>query len=260
MDLGLNGRQAIVCASSKGLGLGCAEELAANGVNLIMNSRTADVLNASADRLRDTYGVKVTAVAADITTEDGRKAVLDAADGVIDILVNNAGGPPPGDFRNWSMDDWHKALNDNMLTPIELIKAVIDPMIEQRFGRIVNITSGSVKNPIPQLGMSNGARAGLTGFVAGLSRQVAQHNVTINNLLPGQFDTDRIASLFASRAKAEGREAAELRAEAEARNPCRRIGHIKEFGQACAFLCSAHSGYVVGQNLLVDGGAFNSSH
>ena len=260
MDLGLNGRQAIVCASSKGLGLGCAEELAANGVNLIMNSRTADVLNASADRLRDTYGVKVTAVAADITTEDGRKAVLDAADGVIDILVNNAGGPPPGDFRNWSMDDWHKALNDNMLTPIELIKAVIDPMIEQRFGRIVNITSGSVKNPIPQLGMSNGARAGLTGFVAGLSRQVAQHNVTINNLLPGQFDTDRIASLFASRAKAEGREAAELRAEAESRNPCRRIGHIKEFGQACAFLCSAHSGYVVGQNLLVDGGAFNSSH
>jgi len=260
MDLGLNGRQAIVCASSKGLGLGCAEELAANGVNLIMNSRTADVLNASADRLRDTYGVKVTAVAADITTEDGRKVVLDAADGVIDILVNNAGGPPPGDFRNWSMDDWHKALNDNMLTPIELIKAVIDPMIEQRFGRIVNITSGSVKNPIPQLGMSNGARAGLTGFVAGLSRQVAQHNVTINNLLPGQFDTDRIASLFASRAKAEGREAAELRAEAEARNPCRRIGHIKEFGQACAFLCSAHSGYVVGQNLLVDGGAFNSSH
>jgi len=219
MDLGLNGRQAIVCASSKGLGLGCAEELAANGVNLIMNSRTADVLNASADRLRDTYGVKVTAVAADITTEDGRKAVLDAADGVIDILVNNAGGPPPGDFRNWSMDDWHKALNDNMLTPIELIKSVIDPMIEQRFGRIVNITSGSVKNPIPQLGMSNGARAGLTGFVAGLSRQVAQHNVTINNLLPGQFDTDRIASLFASRAKAEGREAAELLAEAESRNP-----------------------------------------
>jgi len=260
MDLGLNGRQAIVCASSKGLGLGCAEELAANGVNLIMNSRTADVLNASADRLRDTYGVKVTAMAADITTEDGRKVVLDAADGVIDILVNNAGGPPPGDFRNWSMDDWHKALNDNMLTPIELIKAVIDPMIEQRFGRIVNITSGSVKNPIPQLGMSNGARAGLTGFVAGLSRQVAQHNVTINNLLPGQFDTDRIASLFASRAKAEGREAAELRAEAESRNPSRRIGHIKEFGQACAFLCSAHSGYVVGQNLLVDGGAFNSSH
>ena len=260
MDLGLAGRQAIVCASSKGLGLACAEELAANGVNLIMNARSADVLGASADRLRDTYGVKVTAVATDITSEDGRKEVLAAADGSIDILINNAGGPPPGDFRNWSMDDWNKAVNDNMLTPIELIKAVIDPMIDQGFGRVVNITSGSVKNPIPQLGMSNGARAGLTGFVAGLARQVAKHNVTINNLLPGQFDTDRIASLFASRATAEGRDAADLRAEAEARNPCGRIGYIKEFGQACAYLCSAHSGYVVGQNLLIDGGAFNSSH
>ena len=260
MDLGLTGRQAIVCASSKGLGLACAEELAANGVNLVMNARSADVLNASADRLREAYGVKVVAVATDITSPEGRAEVLDAAEGTIDILVNNAGGPPPGDFRNWSMDDWNKAVNDNMLTPIELIKAVIDPMIDQRFGRIVNITSGSVKNPIPQLGMSNGARAGLTGFVAGLARQVAQHNVTINNLLPGQFDTDRIASLFASRANVEGRDAAELRAEAEARNPCRRIGYIKEFGQACAYLCSAHSGYVVGQNLLIDGGAFNSSH
>ena len=260
MDLGLTGRQAVVCASSKGLGLACAEELAANGVNLVMNARSADVLNASADRLREAYGVKVVAVATDITSPEGRAEVLDAAEGTIDILVNNAGGPPPGDFRNWSMDDWNKAVNDNMLTPIELIKAVIDPMIDQRFGRIVNITSGSVKNPIPQLGMSNGARAGLTGFVAGLARQVAQHNVTINNLLPGQFDTDRIASLFASRANVEGRDAAELRAEAEARNPCRRIGYIKEFGQACAYLCSAHSGYVVGQNLLIDGGAFNSSH
>ena len=260
MDLGIAGRQAIVCASSKGLGLACAEELAANGVNLIMNARSADVLTASADRLRETYGVNVTAVATDITSEEGRKEVLSAADGTIDILINNAGGPPPGDFRNWSMDDWNKAVNDTMLTPIELIKAVIDPMIDQGFGRVVNITSGSVKNPIPQLGMSNGARAGLTGFVAGLARQIAKHNVTINNLLPGQFDTDRIASLFASRATAEGRDAAELRAEAEARNPCGRIGYIKEFGQACAYLCSAHSGYVVGQNLLIDGGAFNSSH
>ena len=260
MDLGLAGRQAIVCASSKGLGLACAEELAANGVNLIMNARSADVLTASSDRLRETYGVKVTAVATDITSAEGRQEVLAATDGTIDILINNAGGPPPGDFRNWSIDDWNKAVNDNMLTPIELIKAVIDPMIDQGFGRVVNITSGSVKNPIPQLGMSNGARAGLTGFVAGLARQVAKHNVTINNLLPGQFDTDRIASLFASRATAEGRDAADLRAEAEARNPCGRIGYIKEFGQACAYLCSAHSGYVVGQNLLIDGGAFNSSH
>lgn len=260
MDLGLSGRQAIVCASSKGLGLACAEELAANGVDLVMNARSADVLNASADRLRETYGVKVVAIATDITSVDGRAEVLAAAEGKIDILVNNAGGPPPGDFRDWSMDDWNKAVNDNMLTPIELIKAVIDPMIDQKFGRIVNITSGSVKNPIPQLGMSNGARAGLTGFVAGLARQVAKHNVTINNLLPGQFDTDRIASLFASRANAEGRDAADLRAEAESRNPCGRIGYIQEFGQACAFLCSAHAGYVVGQNLLIDGGAFNSSH
>jgi len=259
MDLGIKGRKAIVCASSKGLGLACAEELAANGVNLVMNARTADVLQASADRLRETYGVAVEAVPCDITTPDGRAAVLEAA-GHVDILVNNAGGPPPGDFRDFSMDDWHAALNSNMLTPIELIKAVIDPMIDQGFGRIVNITSGSVKNPIPQLGMSNGARAGLTGFVAGLARQVARHNVTVNNLLPGQFDTDRIAGLFNARSQKEGRPAAELRAEAEAANPCGRIGHIKEFGHACAYMCSAHAGYLVGQNILIDGGAFNSSH
>lgn len=259
MDLGIKGRKAIVCASSKGLGLACAEELAANGVNLVMNARTADVLQASADRLRETYGVAVEAVPCDITTPDGRAAVLEAA-GHVDILVNNAGGPPPGDFRDFSMDDWHAALNSNMLTPIELIKAVIDPMIDQGFGRIVNITSGSVKNPIPQLGMSNGARAGLTGFVAGLARQVARHNVTVNNLLPGQFDTDRIAGLFNARSQKEGRPSAELRAEAEAANPCGRIGHIKEFGHACAYMCSAHAGYLVGQNILIDGGAFNSSH
>jgi len=260
MDLGIGGRLAIVCASSKGLGLGCAEELAANGVNLIMNARSADVLNASAERLRNTYGVNIKAIAADITTEEGRAAVLGAADKTIDILVNNAGGPPPGDFRDWEREDWISALNANMLTPIELIKAVIDPMIDQRFGRIVNITSGSVKNPIPQLGMSNGARAGLTGFCAGIARQVARHNVTINNLLPGQFNTDRISSLFQARAEKEGRSIQEIRASAEAANPCGRIGEINEFGQACAFLCSAHAGYVVGQNLLIDGGAFNSSH
>jgi 3-oxoacyl-[acyl-carrier protein] reductase len=260
MDLGIKGRKAIVCASSKGLGLGCAEELAANGVDLVMNARTAGVLKASADRLRDSYGVNVVAVAADITTEEGRSEVLAAAQGQVDILVNNAGGPPPGDFRDWQKEDWNAAINANMLTPIELIKAVIDPMIAQKFGRIVNITSGSVKNPIPQLGLSNGARAGLTGFVAGLARQVAAHNVTINNLLPGQFDTDRINILFQSRATQEGRPPSEIRAEAEKLNPCRRIGAIHEFGQACAYLCSAHSGYVVGQNLLIDGGAFNSSH
>lgn len=260
MDLGLAGKQAIICASSKGLGMACAEELAANGVNIIINARSHDELQATAERLRTQYQVSVTPVATDITSPEGRAEVLAAADGVVDILINNAGGPPPGDFRDWEMDDWNKALNDNMLTPIELIKAVIDPMIDQGFGRIVNITSGSVKSPIPQLGMSNGARSGLTGFVAGLARQVAKHNVTINNLLPGQFDTDRITGLFENRAKKEGRTAAELRAEAEAGNPCGRIGYIKEFGQACAFLCSAHAGYVVGQNLLIDGGASNASH
>lgn len=261
MDLGISGKLAIVCASSKGLGLGCARELAANGVNLIMNARSADVLEASANAIAEAHGVEVKAVAADITTEEGRAAVLAAADGkTVDILVNNAGGPPPGDFRDWERDDWIAAVDANMLTPIELIKAVIDPMIEQQFGRIVNITSGSVRNPIPQLGMSNGARAGLSGFVAGLARQVAQHNVTINNLLPGQFDTDRINSLFASRAEKEGRTPAELKAQAQASNPSRRIGHIDEFGHACAFLCSARAGYVVGQNFLIDGGAFNSSY
>lgn len=260
MELGIAGRQAIVCASSKGLGLGCAEALAANGVNLIMNARTLDVLDASAKRLRETYGVKVTAVAADICTEAGRAEVLGAADGVVDILVNNAGGPPPGDFRNWEREDWIAALDANMLTAISLIKAVIDPMIDQGFGRIVNITSGSVKNPIPQLGLSNGARAGLTGFCAGLARQVARNNVTINNLLPGQFYTDRITGLFKSRAANEGKTPQEIQAAAEAANPAGRLGSIEEFGHACAFLCSAHSGYIVGQNLLIDGGVFNSSH
>lgn len=259
MNLGLVGKQALVCASSKGLGLACAEELAANGVNLIMNARGVDALTSEANRLRSLYGINVTAVAADITTPEGRAKVLSAVEGNIDILVNNAGGPPPGDFRSWSQDDWSGALNSNMLTPIELIKAVIDPMTSRRFGRIVNITSSSVKSPIPQLGMSNGARSGLTGFVGGLARQVAEHNVTINNLLPGTFDTDRINSLTSAMASQQGRDASEIREDMEMANPCKRIGYPKEFGQACAFLCSAHSGYIVGQNLLIDGGAFNSS-
>ncbi len=259
MDLGIKGKQAIVCASSRGLGLGCARELAANGVNLIMNGLDEARLLASAEAIRGQYNVNVTPIAADITTEDGRKRVLVAAGGTVDILVNNAGGPPPGDFRDWQREDWINAVNANMLTPIEMIKAVIDPMIEQGFGRIVNITSGSVKNPIPQLGLSNGARAGLTGFVAGLARQVAQHNVTINGLLPGQFNTDRIASLFESRAKTEGKTADQIRAGAEGANPCRRLGETNEFGKACAFLCGADQGYIVGQNLLIDGGAFNAN-
>ena len=260
MNLGLAGKRAIVCASSKGLGLACAEELAANGVNLIMNARGIDTLITEAKRLRETYNVDILTVATDVTTSKGRAALLSAAKGeAVDILINNAGGPPPGDFRSWSQDDWDLALNNNMIAPIELIRACIDPMIAQRFGRIVNITSSSVKSPIPQLGMSNGARAGLTGFVGGLARQVAEHNVTINNLLPGTFDTDRIKSLTLSLASEQGRDTEDIRRDMEAANPCKRIGYPKEFGHACAFLCSAHSGYVVGQNLLIDGGAFNSS-
>ena len=258
LDFGLKGKKAIICASSKGLGLGCARALAQTGANLVMCARGADVLEASAQAIRSETSVEVTTVACDITTDDGRAAVLDAA-GHVDILVNNAGGPPPGDFRDWSRDDWIKALDANMLTAIELIKAVIDPMIENQFGRIVNITSGSVKSPIPQLGLSNGARSGLTGFVGGLARQVAKHNVTINGLLPGQFNTDRIESLIDGQVRATNKSREEVRAELEARNPCGRLGEIDEFGFACASICSAYSGYLVGQNILVDGGNFNAN-
>ena len=202
LDFGIKGRKAIVCASSKGLGFGCAQALAKAGVDLVMCARGADLLERSAQALRDETGVSVTTVACDVTTEDGRAALLDAA-GDIDILVNNAGGPPPGNFRDWTREDWIAAIDSNMLSAIELTKALVDPMIERRFGRIVNITSGAVKNPIPALGLSNAARAGLTGFVAGVSREVAAHNVTINGLLPGQFNTDRIETLIANSAKAQ---------------------------------------------------------
>ena len=255
MDLGIKGRTALVCAASKGLGKGCAAALAREGVNLVITARGKDVLEATAEEIRKATGAKVTAVAGDITTPEGRAAAL-AACPQPDILVNNAGGPPPGDFRNWSRDDWVKALDGNMLTPIELIKAVIDGMIARKFGRIVNITSGAVKMPIPELGMSNGARTGLTGFVAGLSRAVAQHNVTINNLLPGPFDTDRLRSNMEFNAKKLGKTAAELAKQRADANPSKRFGTVEEFGDACAFLCSAHAGYIVGQNLLLDGGAF----
>ena len=258
LDFGIAGKKAVVCASSKGLGFGCADALAAVGVNLVMNARTAETLAKAADRIRDKHGVEVTEVAADITTDEGRAAVLEAA-GHVDILVNNAGGPPPGDFRDWTRETWIKALDANMLAAFELIKAVVDPMIENKFGRIVNITSGSVKSPIPMLGLSNGARAALTGFCAGLSRQVAQHNVTVNGLLPGQFNTDRIESLIANSAKAEGRSREDVRASLEERNPAKRLGEIEEFGFACAWMCSAHSGYLTGQNILIDGGSFNST-
>ena len=258
LDFGISGKTAVVCASSKGLGFGCADALAAVGVNLVMNARTAGTLAEAADRIRASHGVSVIEVASDITTPDGRAAVLAAA-GDVDILVNNAGGPPPGDFRDWTRETWIEALDANMLAAFDLIKAVVDPMIERRFGRIVNITSGSVKSPIPMLGLSNGARAALTGFCAGLARQVAQHNVTINGLLPGQFNTDRIESLITNTANAEGRSREDVRASFEARNPARRLGEIEEFGFACAWMCSAHSGYLTGQNILIDGGSFNST-
>jgi len=258
MDLGLQGRKAIVCAASKGLGKACAMSLAMNGVDVVITARTLADLEKTAGEIRKASGAKVTVVAGDITTEAGRAAAL-AACPAPDILVNNAGGPPRGDFRDWSRDDWIKAVDGNMITPILLIKAVVDGMIARKFGRIVNITSGSVKSPIPELGMSNGARAGLTGFVAGLARQVARHNVTINGLLPGPFLTDRLRSGIAEAARKTNRPADEILAERALRSPAGRVGDPAEFGEACAFLCAASSGYIVGQNLLLDGGAYNST-
>jgi 3-oxoacyl-[acyl-carrier protein] reductase len=255
MDLGIRGRTALVCAASKGLGKGCAASLAREGVNLVITARGKDALEATAEELRKAFGVKVSAVAGDITTDAGREAALKACPAP-DILVNNAGGPPPGDFRNWDREAWIKALEGNMLTPIFLIRAVLDRMIERKFGRIVNITSGAVKHPIPELGLSNGARTGLTGFVAGLARDTVQHNVTINNLLPGPFDTDRLRSNFEYNAKRLGKSADELARTRAAANPARRFGTAEEFGDACAYLCSAQAGFITGQNLLLDGGAY----
>ena len=258
MDLGIKGRKAIVCAASKGLGRACATSLAREGVELVITARTAETLEATAEEIRRATGARVTAVPGDISTEAGRAAAL-AACPAPDILVNNAGGPPPGDFRDWDRDAWIRAIDANMLAPIFMIKAVVDGMAERRFGRIVNITSASVKSPIPQLGMSNGARAGLTGFVAGLARQMARHNVMINNLLPGPFLTDRLRSGAAHLAQRNNRSVEEELALRGRENPTGRVGDPAEFGEACAFLCAASSGYIVGHNLLLDGGAFNSS-
>ena len=258
MDLGISGKKAIVCASSKGLGLGCARALAAEGVDLVMNARGAEALEAAAEDIRRDFGVNVTAVAGDITTEEGRTAVLEAA-GEVDILVNNAGGPPPGMWSDWTRDDFIKALDANMLAPIAMMQAVLPGMMGRHWGRVVNITSQSVKAPIPVLGLSNAARAGLTGFVAGTSRQVAPEGVTINNLLPGIHATDRADALDAGVAKAEGISIEEARKRRQATIPARRYGTIEEFGAACAFLCSQWAGYIVGQNVLLDGGAVNST-
>lgn len=256
MDLGISGKWALVCAASKGLGKGCAMALAAEGVNLVITARGSAALQATATELRALGGgAEVRTVAGDITTPEGRAAAL-AACPQVDILVNNAGGPPPGDFRNWDRDTWIKALDANMLTPIELIKAVVDPMMDRGFGRIVNITSAAVKAPIDILGLSNGARSGLTGFVAGLSRKTVGRGVTINALLPGPFDTDRLATTMAGAAKASGQTLEAVMAQRAAQNPAGRFGTKEEFGAACAFLCSVHAGYITGQNWLIDGGAY----
>ncbi|MCL7465807.1 SDR family oxidoreductase [Phaeovulum sp. NW3] len=256
MDLGIKGKRALVCAGSKGLGRGCAEALAAAGVELVLNARGAPALEATAEAIRQAHGVPVTVIAADITTESGRAEVLSAA-GAVDILVTNAGGPPPGLWSDWSRDDFIAALDANMLTPIALMQACLPGMIAQGWGRVVNITSQSVRAPIPQLGLSNSARAGLTGFVAGTARQVAQHGVTINNLLPGIHATDRAIALDGGVAKAQGITLDEAAARRAATIPARRYGTAAEFGATCAFLCSAHAGFIVGQNILADGGATN---
>lgn len=258
MDLGIRGKRALVCAASKGLGLGCAEALAAAGADLVINARGAEALEAAAARLRAEHGVSVTPVAADITSTEGRARVLDAA-GAVDILVTNAGGPPPGSWQDWSREDFIAALDANMLTPIALMQAQLPGMMERGWGRVVNITSQSVKAPIAVLGLSNSARAGLTGFVAGTARQVAGRGVTINNLLPGIHDTDRAAALDGGVAEREGIERAEARRRREASIPAGRYGTAAEFGAMCAFLCSVHAGFVVGQNVLLDGGATNAT-
>ena len=258
MDMGIKGCWALVCAASKGLGRGCAEALAAEGVNLVITARGAEALEATAAQMRERFlGVSVRTVAGDIATPEGRAAALAAAPQV-DILVNNAGGPPPGDFRDWDREAWLKALDANMLTPIELIKATVDGMAGRGYGRIVNITSAAVKAPIDILGLSNGARSGLTGFVAGLARQprIASRNVTINALLPGPFDTDRLRANTAAAAQRSGQDVDALWEQRRLANPTQRYGTAAEFGAACAFLCSVHAGYINGQNVLLDGGSF----
>lgn len=258
MDLGLKGRTAIVCAASKGLGRGCAEALAAEGVNLVINARTADQLEETAKAIAATYGVTVTPVACDITTEAGRSEVLAAAPEP-DILINNAGGPPPGDFKDFKPDDWRMAVEWNMITPLSLIHATVYGMMDRGFGRIVNITSYSVKGPIPVLELSNGARAGLTGGVAALSRKVAHRNVTINGLLPGKHDTDRLRGGLKINAEKQGRDLADFTQEAMNTVPAKRFGTAEEFGAACAFLCSANAGFITGQNIVLDGGEINTT-
>ena len=272
MDFGIEGKWALVCGASKGLGLGCAQALVGEGVNLVINARAPDALHQAASQLiaigadrvsargQNDLKPQVLAVAADITTPEGRAAVFGAAGGPgrdFDIVVTNAGGPPTGDFRDWEREAWIRALDANMLTPIELMRATVDGMAARGFGRIVNITSSAVKAPIDILGLSNGARSGLTGFVAGAARGgIAAHGVTINNLLPGKFDTDRLAATLRAAADKSGKSLDEVRQVQRAAIPARRFGSPQEFGAICAFLCSAQAGYITGQNILADGGAY----
>jgi 3-oxoacyl-[acyl-carrier protein] reductase len=255
VDLGIRGKTALVCGASKGLGRGCATALAREGCRVTLVARERKTLENTAEQIRAATGATVAAVAADITSEEGRAAAL-AACPQPDILVTNAGGPPPGDFRKFTREDWLKAVSANMFTPIELIRATVDGMISRRFGRIVNITSSAVKAPIGELALSNGARSGLTGFVAGLARETVAHNVTINNLLPGRFWTDRLISNTEFLAKEQGKTPEEVKREREKAIPARRFGTPEEFGDACAYLCSAQAGYITGQNFLIDGGIY----
>lgn len=256
MDLGIEGKWALVCAASKGLGKGCAQALVREGVNVVITARGAEALEATAAELRALKRGEVRSVAGDITTAAGREAAL-AACPQVDILVNNAGGPPPGDFRDWDRDAWIKALDANMLTPIELIKATVDAMAGRGYGRVVNITSGAVKAPIGVLGLSNGARSGLTGFVAGLARtNLVAKNVTINGLLPGAFDTDRLRTTVRAGAQKTGQDADAAWDARRKTIPAQRFGTAEEFGAFCAFLCSVQAGYLTGQNILLDGGAY----
>lgn len=273
MNLEIAGKWALVCGASKGLGFGCAKALVDNGVNVVINARRAEVLQAAASELTDLAdaaakrdgftAAKVIAVACDITTVEGREAVFSAAGGPgrdFDIVVTNAGGPPPGDFREWERDAWIKAIDANMLTPIELIKATVDGMAARGFGRIVNITSSAVKAPIDILGLSNGARSGLTGFVAGVARSgIAAKGVTINNILPGKFATDRLEGTMKAAASKSGKDMDTIKQAQQAVVPAKRFGHPDEFGALCAFLCSRQAGYITGQNMLIDGGMYTGT-
>ncbi|MTI45304.1 3-oxoacyl-[acyl-carrier protein] reductase [Roseibium hamelinense] len=255
MDLGIRGKKAIICASSKGLGRGCAEALAAAGCDIVINGRNTDTLQAAADALRASYQVNIAAVAADVSTKQGQAALLEACPAP-DILINNNGGPPRKDYTELDRDTMLEGVVQNMVTPIELIQAVLPGMRARKFGRVVNITSMSVRMPIEGLDLSSGARAGLTAFLAGVCRQAAPDGVTINNLLPGKMDTDRLKGGFERAVAQTGKTMEDVRAASAAEIPARRFGNAEEFGQTCAFLCSTHAGYMTGQNILLDGGLY----